>query len=151
MLTAGDLDQINVIPAHATIGADIRTIPGVDHEVLIARLTDHAERIAAELDLQPQVSVPVNRPPVDTALDDPVVVALAAAHSLVTGSEPVFGGVPGTTDGTILTVRAGIPTVVYGPGGKWIPHQADEFVDIADIVTATQVYAVAARKFLEAR
>jgi succinyl-diaminopimelate desuccinylase len=148
VLTAGDLDQINVIPAHATIGADIRTIPGVDHDVVIARLTDHAERIASELDLQAQISVPVNRPPVDTSLDDPVVAALAAAHSVVTGSTPVFGGVPGTTDGTILTVRAGIPTVVYGPGGKWIPHQADEYVELDDIVTATEVYAVAARGFL---
>ena len=38
--------------------------------------------------------------------------------------------------------------MVYGPGGKWIAHQADEFVEVADIVTATRVYAAAARIFL---
>ncbi|WP_163510259.1 M20 family metallopeptidase [Fodinicola acaciae] len=148
VLNAGDLDQINVIPASATVAADIRTIPGVDHEELVVRLTDHAERIASERQLRASVTVPVNRPPVDTPVDALVVASLARAHAAVTGTEPVFGGVPGTTDGTILTVRAGIPTVVYGPGGKWIPHQADEFVELADIVSAARVYAVAAREFL---
>ncbi len=55
---------------------------------------------------------------------------------------------PGTTDGTILTARGGVPSVVYGPGGKWIAHQADEYVEVAEIVTYTQVYAEAARRYL---
>jgi succinyl-diaminopimelate desuccinylase len=56
--------------------------------------------------------------------------------------------VPGTTDGTILSRDAGIPTVVYGPGGKWIAHQADEFVEVAEIPQYARVYAEAARLFL---
>jgi succinyl-diaminopimelate desuccinylase len=59
----------------------------------------------------------------------------------------VLGGVPGTTDGTILTRDAGLPTVVYGPGGKWIAHQADENVEVADIVISTRAYIAAARIF----
>ncbi len=66
----------------------------------------------------------------------------------MTGEPARFGGVPGTTDGTILTRDAGLQTVVYGPGGKWIAHQANEFVEVADIVTATRVYTAAARIFL---
>ncbi len=61
----------------------------------------------------------------------------------------VFGGVPGSTDGTILTRDAGLDTVVYGPGGKWIAHQADEFVEVADILRCARVFAVAASRFLE--
>jgi succinyl-diaminopimelate desuccinylase len=49
----------------------------------------------------------------------------------------------------LLTALAGVPTVVYGPGGKWIAHQADEFVDVADIVVHTEVYVEAARRFLD--
>jgi succinyl-diaminopimelate desuccinylase len=56
--------------------------------------------------------------------------------------------VPGATDGTILTRDAGIPTVVYGPGGKWIAHQADEYVEVADLVRCAKVYAEAADRFL---
>jgi succinyl-diaminopimelate desuccinylase len=48
----------------------------------------------------------------------------------------------------MLTALAGVPTVVYGPGGKWIAHQADEYVDVADIVEHANVYVEAARHFL---
>ena len=74
--------------------------------------------------------------------------ALAAAHEAVTGQPAVFGGVPGATDGTILTRDAGMPTVVYGPGGKWIAHQADEFVEVDEHRARPRVYAEAARRFL---
>ena len=87
----------------------------------------------------------------DTPVDAPVVQALLAGHRAVTGEPAVIGGVPGTTDGTILTRDAGLPTVVYGPGGKWIAHQADEFVEVADILTCTRAYIAAARHFLAAR
>lgn len=148
VITGGDLDQINVIPARATVAVDVRTVPGVDHDRLIERLTGLAEALAAKAETSAAVTIGVNRPPVDTPLDDPVVAALAAAHTMITGAEPVYGGVPGTTDGTILTAKAGIPTVVYGPGGKWIAHQADEYVELDDIVRKTRVYAEAARRFL---
>ena len=35
VLLAGDTDQINVIPARATLCLDVRTVPGVDHEALV--------------------------------------------------------------------------------------------------------------------
>ena len=41
-----------------------------------------------------------------------------------------------------------MPTVVYGPGGKWIAHQVDEFVEVAAIVEAAEVYREAALRFL---
>ena len=66
----------------------------------------------------------------------------------VAPTPPRLGGVPGTTDGTMLTALAGVPTVVYGPGGKWIAHQADEYVDVADIVEHANVYVDAAHRFL---
>ena len=81
-------------------------------------------------------------------MDHPVVVALAAAHERGRRAARRLGGVPGATDGTILTRDAGLATVVYGPGGKWIAHQADEFVEVADIVRCARVYAEAARRFL---
>ncbi|MGW6144369.1 M20/M25/M40 family metallo-hydrolase [Streptomyces sp. NPDC055144] len=60
------------------------------------------------------------------------------------GEAPPFGAVPGATDGTILTRDAGLATVVYGPGGKWIAHRADEYVEVREIAEYTRVYAAAA-------
>jgi succinyl-diaminopimelate desuccinylase len=48
----------------------------------------------------------------------------------------------------VLTSRGGIPSVVYGPGGKWIAHQANEFVEVDDLVRHARVYADAALRFL---
>lgn len=148
VLQAGTDVQVNVIPATAAVLLDVRTIPGVTHAAVLHLITRLAGQIAGEARIESAVKVLVDRPVVDTPTDAPVVAALAAAHLDITGAEPVFGGVPGTTDGTVLTRDAGLTTVVYGPGGKWIAHQVDEFVEIADIDIAARVYARAAELFL---
>jgi succinyl-diaminopimelate desuccinylase len=70
------------------------------------------------------------------------------AHEDMTGEPGRLGGVPGATDGTVITSRAGVPSIVYGPGGKWIAHQADEFVEVAELVQSAEVYRRAAKRFL---
>lgn len=144
VVRAGTEEQVNVIPATASVFVDVRTVPGVEHK----EIADRVSALAARDGIAAEVSVLVDRPPVDVPVDDPVVAALAAAHRDVYGAEPVYGGVPGSTDGTVLTHWGGIPSVVYGPGGKWIAHQADEYVEVAEIVRCTRVFAEAARRFL---
>jgi succinyl-diaminopimelate desuccinylase len=148
VLLAGDTDQINVIPARATLCLDVRTVPGVDHEQLVRDVVAAARAVAEPAGVGVTVVVVDDRPPVDTPRDHPVVVALVAAHQAVTGSPATYGGVPGATDGTILSRDGGLATVVYGPGGKWIAHQADEFVAVADVLLAPRVYVAAARRFV---
>jgi succinyl-diaminopimelate desuccinylase len=145
---AGSLDQINVIPARATVAVDVRTIPGVDHAALVERVRELAAEAGGPDGVASQVTVVDDRPCVEIATDHPLVAALAGAHVEVLGEPARYGGVPGATDGTILTRDAGIPTVVYGPGGKWIAHQADEYVELDDIVRCAHVYAAAADRFL---
>jgi acetylornithine deacetylase len=43
-----------------------------------------------------------------------------------------------------LTQAAGIPTVVFGPGG-WGAHAVDEWVDLASVDACTDVLVEAAR------
>lgn len=149
-INAGSLPQLNVIPAPGLCTFDIRTIPGVDHAALLDELEAIATALGEELEVQFTLEALVDRAPTDTARSDPVVVAVADAHRAVTGQEPIYGGVPGTTDGTILWRDANLPVVVYGPGGKWIAHQKDEFVTIDELVTAAEVYVEAASRFLHA-
>jgi succinyl-diaminopimelate desuccinylase len=145
---AGSLDQINVIPARATVAVDVRTIPGVDHAGLVERVRELAAEAGDPDGVGSELSVVDDRPCVEIPAGHPLVTALAGAHEEVLGEPARYGGVPGATDGTILTRDAGIPTVVYGPGGKWIAHQADEFVEVDDIVRCAHVYAAAADRFL---
>ncbi|MFE9330083.1 M20 family metallopeptidase [Streptomyces sp. NPDC006925] len=148
VLLGGDPDQLNVIPAHGVVGVDVRTIPGTDHTELIERIRTTAEQAAEPFGVAVRQTVVDDRPAVEISEDHPVVQGLVAAHTRVHGSAPAFGAVPGTTDGTILTRDAGLPTVVYGPGGKWIAHRKDEFVEVREIGEYARVYAAAAHHFL---
>jgi len=150
VLQAGSVEQINVIPSHCTMCVDVRTIPGVSHADVVARVSSLAAAAGLPDGVRSSVQVVDDRPPVDTPASHPLVGALAAAHESVYGSPAVYGGVPGATDGTILTRDAGMVTIVYGPGGKWIAHQADEFVEVNEIVNCTRVFAETARRFLAA-
>lgn len=148
VFVAGDTRQMNVIPSAAVAAFDVRTVPGLNHGELIARFEQEAVRLSALHRVRLEVTVVDDRPPTETPQDAPLVLCLVQAHEQVTGAPPRFGGVPGTTDGTILFRDAGLPVVVYGPGGKWIAHQADEYVAVDDLVTCAEVYLVAAELFL---
>jgi succinyl-diaminopimelate desuccinylase len=145
---AGAVVQMNVIPREATMTLDIRTIPGIEHDTVRQRIAELAAAVTADTDVAFEFEVIDDRPATSIAEDHPVVEAVVVAHREVLGESPNFGGVPGTTDGTILWRDAQIPVVVYGPGGKWIAHQADEFVDVDDITRHADVYVAAALNFL---
>lgn len=150
VLHGGDPDQLNVIPAYGLVGVDVRTIPGTDHAALIDRISTAAREAAAAFGVTVATTVVDDRPAIQIPDDHPVVTAVIEGHRRIHGAAPPIGAVPGTTDGTILTRDAGLPTVVYGPGGKWIAHQKDEYVEVHEIAEYAHVYAAAARHFLTA-
>ncbi len=150
VLTGGSLPQLNVIPSDALLALDVRTIPGIDHADLVADIERAVAAVASSTGVELSVTVIDDRPATAVAQSEAVVRAVAEAHESVTGEPARYGGVPGTTDGTILHRDAGLPVVVYGPGGKWIAHQVDEYVEIADLVIAADVYADAALRYLHA-
>ena len=148
VLRAGEPVQMNVMPAAASIWIDVRTTPSVDHPDLVEELRATVADVSRGLGIETTVDVIDDRPSVAVAEDDALVRAVWDAHAAVGPDAPRLGGVPGATDGTVLTSRTGTPSVVYGPGGKWIAHQADEFVEIADLVSHAEVYVEAAERFL---
>lgn len=148
VVRAGERVQLNVLPSEAVVDLDIRTIPGVGHAELLAELAERAHAIGERHRTPASYEVIDDRPAIELAPAHPVARAMIDAHAAVTGAPARLGGVPGTTDGTILARDAGVPVVVYGPGGKWIAHQANEYVEATEVITATKVAAVAAATFL---
>ncbi|WP_276963436.1 M20 family metallopeptidase [Ferrimicrobium acidiphilum] len=148
VLQAGSRVQLNLTPPVATADFDLRTTPLVDHDELVSSFVTEVQRIAAKTGCQGEVEVIDDRPPTSIAADAALVKSLSEAHRVVLANEPVLGGVPGTTDGTILHRDGHLPVVVYGPGGKWIAHQANEFVEVTEIIAAAKVYLLAARDLL---
>ncbi len=148
VLRSGEPAQMNVMPADASAWIDVRTTPSVDHQALVNEVHAVATAVAADHGITVRLTVIDDRPSVATDESHRLVRAVWDAHAAVASTPPRLGGVPGATDGTVLTSLTGMASVVYGPGGKWIAHQADEFVEIDDIVQHAKVYVGAARRFL---
>ena len=144
VLEAGSLPQLNVMPGEALLALDIRTVPGVDHTDLHAKL----KYILAEIpNAQIQYEIIDDRPWTATDPSAKIVEVLATASRTSLNREPRYGGVPGTTDGTFLH-QAGVPIVTIGPGDREIPHQANEFIRISELVTSAKLYTQAIALFL---
>lgn len=150
VLRAGEPVQMNVMPGEASMWVDVRTVPSVDHAALVAELEALVAEAAGSVGVASTVHVIDDRPSVATSEEHALVRAVLDAHTAVTGTPARLGGVPGATDGTVLTSRTGMASVVYGPGGKWIAHQADEFVEVADLIAHAHAYTEAAARFLGA-
>jgi succinyl-diaminopimelate desuccinylase len=144
----GEREQGNVIPAHAEIMLDVRTTSGQDHQALHGRIAGAIdEAVSSVTGVSHHVEVIDDRPSTATDPDDPIVRAVVAAHERSTGSTPPFGGVPGSTDGTIFWAATRIPLVTYGPGSTTLPHQADEYVEVDDVVRYARTYVDAALRY----
>jgi succinyl-diaminopimelate desuccinylase len=144
VLEAGSLVQLNVMPGEALLALDIRTVPGIDHCEIHTRLRRILESIA---NARTQYEIIDDRPWTATDPKAEIVRVLEQASRTVLGREPRYGGVPGTTDGTFL-FQAGVPIVTVGPGDREIPHQANEFVRISELVASAKLYAEATALFL---
>src|SRR5215212_6632518 len=78
--------QINVIPASAYVALDIRTVPGQSHDELVARLEERLAKLESEdPDFDASLEVIEERPWTETPIDDPLVLAVAAAYRELTG------------------------------------------------------------------
>ncbi len=164
--------QLNVIPFQCRALLDIRTVPGQPHEALKKQLEEivkEEERsvntsldtgllkeiretleknLSKGISFQSKLHVFEERPWTKTSREERIVQAVSKAIRSVTGEEPVYGGVPGATDGTFLSAWAGIPIVTLGAGKRMIPHQKDEWVSVDELELTAKIYAASALEFL---
>lgn len=148
---SGEASQINCLPDSCDAYLDIRSVPGIEHAALVARIAALGEEVRAGHPAHSfAVEVVDDRPATELDPAHPVARAVSEAHAALCGAPPPLGGVPGSTDGTILARERGVPVVVYGPGDKWLPHQPDERVDLDEVGRAARVYILAALRFLGA-
>lgn len=141
--------QHNVMPESAYLALDIRTVPGQDHDKILEQFNELARRLEqATPRLKIEVDCFESRPWTETPKDNLIVKAVENAYPLIFNKQPKYGGVPGATDGTFLHAWANVPIVTIGPGLRTIPHQRDEYVDVADVIQSARLYAATAVYFL---
>ncbi|NEN82311.1 M20 family metallopeptidase [Paenibacillus elgii] len=131
----------NTIPERCVIRIDRRTIPGEDSEQVWREIRAEMEQLAAE---NGGLNVIVHPPFVldyamDTSPDSEVVGLVASSAAGKIGEVRTFG-VPYGTDASKLA-RAGIPSVVFGPGSIEQAHTKDEWVELKQVVLAAEIIA----------
>ena len=137
--------ELSSYPAGCVLELERRTLPGeraddVDRE--IAALL--AACRAAEPSLRATQRMLLVREPFEIAADAEIVDIVRAAAQEATGRQPAIGGASYWADAAFIAA-AGIPTVMYGPGGEGA-HADVEWVSIADTVAvARTLVAPAAR------
>lgn len=106
-----------------------RTLPGET----VASVEEQMREIAGPA----TVTTLFSREPLETSSDEPVVEVLRRQAGAVLGAEPELVGVPFWTDAALFSA-AGIPTVVFGPGGAGL-HEPTEWVDLNDVEHLSEI------------
>ncbi len=133
--------QVNIVPNHAVLDFEIRSLAGEDVAALITRLHAAAEAITAPLRAEfPEAAIRVDRlwdyPGLGTPTDAGVVrfvKGLTGANGTI---KVAFG-----TEGGLFHQRLGIPTVICGPGSMAQGHKPDEFVTLEQLARCEAMLA----------
>lgn len=133
--------QANIVPDRCIIDIDRRVIPGENPNDIMRQFEHHMKRLQAD---DPDFSYVVHPPYLDdpsleTSADEEIVHAARRVTSTLFGVENTIG-VPYGTDGSKLS-KAGIPTIVLGPGDISVAHSAEEHVAISQLEKAVETYA----------
>jgi succinyl-diaminopimelate desuccinylase len=138
-MTAGT--AINIIPEEATIGVDIRTIPGQSEESV-------RRKLEATLGAEVEVRRLNSAASVGTDEADPFVREVFAVTHRLSKIPPRPAGATYFTDCSVLTRAYGTPpTVILGPGEPEMAHKTDEYCYISKLELAVEAYWEIARKW----
>ena len=117
-----------------------------------AEITERLER-AAQLDPwlrehPPTIEWKLEWEPYRLDADHAILPALAQAHERAAEGTKLAGpavqrGFGGVCDVTWYD-RAGIPSVIYGPGDLRLAHASNEWVDVDEVVTSCKAFALLA-------
>ncbi|HHU13085.1 MAG TPA: M20 family metallopeptidase [Clostridiaceae bacterium] len=131
----------NIVPDLATLEFDLRTIPGVLHEEIIAEADTIAERLVSEHEnLSIDLSVLNNRAAVGTDPADPFVTRLLREREHFIPDKEPAKGMAYYTDASQLVPAVGCPFVIMGPGEEALAHQVNESVSLAACKTTLSIF-----------
>lgn len=123
--------ELSTYPESCVLGLERRTVPGETLEIV--------ERQIREIAGGAEIRTTFVREPFEVAQEEPVVQAV-----LRHAGGPEVAGVPFWADSAVFAT-AGIPTVVFGPGGEGA-HAQVEWVDLAGLERCKDVYVGVARE-----
>jgi acetylornithine deacetylase len=139
-------EELSSYPARCTVTLERRTLPGesaadLDRELagLLGRCRDADPALRAEHRLL------LERAPFEAAADAPFTALAREAAAEALGEPPPIAGASYWADSAFIAA-AGVPTVVFGPGGDGA-HAAEEWVSLANTEAVARALVALARRF----
>jgi acetylornithine deacetylase len=129
--------ELSTYPGRCLLVVERRTVPG--------ETVEDVERELREIAGEASVRTLFVREPLETARDSPIVEALSRNARPQLGSPPEIVGMPFWTDAALFAA-AGIPSVLFGPGGEGA-HAETEWVELADVERTAEIVLSTAAEF----
>ncbi|HET9631650.1 MAG TPA: acetylornithine deacetylase [Terrabacter sp.] len=123
---------VNTVPAECRLTFEFRAVGAVDVDATVEEFRAEIGRIEAAMrqenpDAHVEVSIGAQAPGLDTPDDEDVIDLVTSLGAVASEEKVAYGTEAG------LFQRAGIPTVVCGPGDIAQAHAPDEFVALEQI------------------
>jgi len=138
--------ELSTYPERCLLRVERRTVPGETPEVVEAQVREILDRASvADPGLQASLTMGMVRDPFEVGEDEEIVALVRREAARMLGREPTIAAEHGWMDSALLAA-AGIPTVIFGPGGAGA-HAVVEWVDLADVETCAAFYLAVAEAF----
>jgi acetylornithine deacetylase len=132
--------ELSSYPDRCQLQFERRTIAGETAEAASLEIQEILDALRAEdPELDAEARLTFARPPYELPPGHPLPAALAAALSTSARRQAPTVGMSFWTDAAILG-RAGIPTVLFGPGGAGL-HSTEEYVNVDDVIACRDALA----------
>lgn len=133
--------KVNMVPDACNMTLDIRTVPSVCHNELLAQVN----RLIAGLQqqfggLKIEYQVLTNRMAVEISPHNSLVEELSNTVQEVCGVKPQLTGTGFFSDASIFLKDYDLPTVLFGPGESSEAHKPNECVSIKNYFDAIECY-----------
>ena len=138
--------ELSSYPAHCKLGLERRTLPGETGRQIDAELGSLLDRCrAADPEFQASHRTLLVREPFEIGREEELVALVARAAAEVLPGPARIGGASYWADAAFIAA-AGIPTVLFGPGGEGA-HAVEEWVSLSDTETVTRTLIGLAARF----
>jgi acetylornithine deacetylase len=138
--------ELSTYPERCRVSVERRTVPGETLAEAEMQLRDLIERAAtADRKAVFTIATTLVRSPFEVSGEEEIVRVLADEVARTTGREPrIYGETPWFD--SALIAAAGIPTVIFGPGGGGA-HAAVEWSNLSEVRRCADILSAVARRF----
>jgi succinyl-diaminopimelate desuccinylase len=136
-------ETLNVVPDKCAVGIDIRTIPGIDHQDIVADIKGILDKLKSENpQFEADISIVRQVRSMETDRNCDFIREFCSSLGITETQAVGF-----TTDGPHFA-SLGAPVVIFGPGKPSLCHKPDEYIEITDLKKAVEYFKKIIMHFL---